>query len=606
MLRDNEVEEQSFEFTGTTSTWNQRKVDQIGSMGGSLVDGGVISEKSPIQSFVYDAFTQLTQGGRGVHIKRDGYAQLVSVFTIFSSIGVEVESGGIASIVNSNANFGNICLQAKGYGKRKFSGTIYNPNFIAWDSTNNVRLPDLDQYYPVGFWPNNAKVLVYCPELDDRPHISLVMEVVSPEDYINEQGFQGFLNASPTIDVLTSGTITITGVSTENVYIGNKVFIRDQFARTTSTFRDSVTGGYIPYCDTGTVVVDVNYDSITLNKALPGGGGEPGNNNFFDFFFCGNSYYTVLSSEISQNPKPSGVNILSTLSTGLLFDQTALHLKSLEHLNTLTNKIISNTAVSSLQTSTTTYQVINPLVQGGNQSIEFINLRFNEMRSIIAAPNVAAAEAVVPQRLRTTSGPEVQGGGSAIILIQNNINFMADEVVAFVKANQPVGFTFNQPKCRRDVQIILQHLIYDIETGGRYNSVLVGLSYWSRDGAHHVVQLGENVTRTDLFPDGSTVNFYQRSYMSASGYVFEYVGAGIDYGALPQRGVADPVQGRETVMLNSGKVFFTSTDQNGDFRIGPGLVISQATGVLSGRTFTKSLFANMTPFILAIEGGGLI
>jgi hypothetical protein len=74
---------------------------------------------------------------------------------------------------------------------------------------------------------------------------------------------------------------------------------------------------------------------------------------------------------------------------------------------------------------------------------------------------------------------------------------------------------------------------------------------------------------------------------------------------LPQFAVSDPQQGKEVIQLGSGKVFFTSTDQNGDFRIGPGLVISQATGVLSGRTFTKSLFANMTPFILAIEAGGL-
>ena len=172
-------------------------------------------------------------------------------------------------------------------------------------------------------------------------------------------------------------------------------------------------------------------------------------------------------------------------------------------------------------------------------------------------------------------------------------------------ANTAPPFTYDEDKCKRDIKIILQRLIYDIETGGRYNSVMVGLSYWSRDGAHHVVQLGENVTRTDLFPDGATTNFYQRSYMSASGYVFEYVGAGTNYGALPQRGIADPVQSKEVVQLDSGKVFFTSTDQNGDFRIGPGLVISQATGVLSGRTFTKSLFANMTPFILAIEGGGI-
>jgi hypothetical protein len=111
----------------------------------------------------------------------------------------------------------------------------------------------------------------------------------------------------------------------------------------------------------------------------------------------------------------------------------------------------------------------------------------------------------------------------------------------------------------------------------------------------------EGVTDPTAFVDGCVVNFYQRSYMSASGYLFEYVGAGTDYGALPQVGKADPQQSKEVIQLNNGKVFFTSTDQNGDFRIGPGLVISQATGVLSGRTFQKSLYAEMTPFILAVE-----
>ena len=183
-------------------------------------------------------------------------------------------------------------------------------------------------------------------------------------------------------------------------------------------------------------------------------------------------------------------------------------------------------------------------------------------------------------------------------------DFIIDEINSYVKSTNP-GFVYDENKCKRDVKIILQRLIYDIETGGRYNSVMTGLSYWSRNGTHHIVSLGENVRRNDLFPDGAEINFYQRSYISASGYVFEYVGAGTNYGALPQFGIADPVQGKETVQLGSGKVFFTSTDQNGDFRIGPGLVISQATGVLSGRTFTKSLFANMTPFILAIEGGAL-
>jgi hypothetical protein len=196
---------------------------------------------------------------------------------------------------------------------------------------------------------------------------------------------------------------------------------------------------------------------------------------------------------------------------------------------------------------------------------------------------------------------------NAATMIEANREFIQLEVIAYIDSTTkgPISLTPSQRlKCRRDTGIILQRLIYDLETGGNYNSVQSGLSYWARNGTHHIVQLGENVTDNALFPDGATVNFYQRSYISASGYVFEYVGAGTNYGALPQFGQADPVQTKEVVQLDGGKVFFTSTDQNGDFRIGPGLVISQATGVLSGRTFTKSLFANMTPFILAIEAGG--
>jgi hypothetical protein len=296
-----------------------------------------------------------------------------------------------------------------------------------------------------------------------------------------------------------------------------------------------------------------------------------------------------------------------------LVDQIVPHAQSLSFLNSLTNQIISNQTISPV-INTTTNQTLLPLVVGGSQSSSFINQRFDIIKNILTATNITAAEAVIPSSLRTKEGTVPNGAGSAITLIKSNIDFLADEVSAYVETNFYPSFIssglsqetldYITKKCQRDIKIILQRIIYDLETGGRYNSVMAGLSYWNRYGTYHIVQLGENVRRPDLFPDGSVINFYQRSYMSASGYVFEYVGAGIDYGALPQVGRADPVQGKETVQLSGGKVFFTSTDQNGDFRIGPGLVISQATGVLSGRTFTRSLFANLTPFILAIEGAG--
>ena len=82
----------------------------------------------------------------------------------------------------------------------------------------------------------------------------------------------------------------------------------------------------------------------------------------------------------------------------------------------------------------------------------------------------------------------------------------------------------------------------------------------------------------------------------------EYVGSGTDIGkCIPARGGV-PIQANEVVETNGGRVAFTSTDHLGNFRIGLDLQINQNTGTLSGRTFTKSLYAIMTPFILAIEG----
>ena len=514
-LRDPQVEAQSLAYSGNTGTWKQRKLDPIGSMGGSLVDGGVISERSPIQSFVYDAFTQLTQGGRGVHIIRNGYAQLVSVFTVFSSIGVQVDSGGIASIVNSNANFGDICLLAKGYGTRKFSGQLYNPPFKAYPESPDLPGSDyFDQFYPNGFWPNNAGIAVYMPDPEDRPHISLVMEIVPPEGYINEQGFPGFLNVSPTTSTLTTGTITLTGVSTENIFIGNSVFVRDQFGNTTSTVQDAL-GNWIPYIEPGTIVSDIGFNSITLSKALPSGGSDPENTefgineNFFDLFFCGNAFYTVLSSERIDNPQynpnaqliPLGVNILSTASTGGDVSQIPAHVSALQYLNGLVDDVINNTPVTSLQTATT--QTILPLIRGGGGAKQFIDLRFGDIIDIVAAPDLIAAEAVIPPALRTTSGAPVAGAGNAISLIEENIEFLADEISAYVQQTfGPTSFTYNTATCRRDAGFIITGTYYDVALGTNYNAVTSGVAYRR--------SVSSEVTASQLVQTIGAINFLKQ------------------------------------------------------------------------------------------------
>jgi len=884
------IEDKNLPGMWTENGEADRRIDPNGSGGGALVDGNAPSRRSPIQSFVFDAFTQITQGGRGIHIINEGYAQLVSVFTIFCNVAVETDSGGIASITNSNNNFGDICLQSKGYGKRKFGGTVYNPENIAYNELTNEF--EANEYYPQGYFPTRQQVCVFVPDPLNRPHISLVMEVVPPDQYvnydgvvvpyINEQGYPGFLTAVINTATLTTGSFVVSGIDVTGASIGQTVYIKDQFG-----YEAADNGEGARYISTGTTIVDISYQSITLSNPINFGGGEYGNPFYFDIYCCGNAYYNVLTSKPAVSPYPIGQS--------KIIGQETETIDAIDHLKEITNFVVANIAYTGTYT-TAVPQSINTEFIGGASAIPFINERLDIISNVIlsgpqAAPevrttgtraenyasaiellnqnkifiqnevvayvddtfggfvydeakcqrdvgliidsiamdmlyddttqstfaglqywnqtsyvdgiggqittttaaiayakslalSVTSNNVVIGQRFDTileilqlgtanvsnivvangyrTTDPgaladyaalqsnkasiqsqviswissnypsftydqakcsrdigyiidsvsidlihggnrqSIQAGvyyygfdqGSSAIageipqtaaaynfiksivgdivtgtpispkyqntvtqvtnllpgtsveaaalqskisvitnildngptaaeerraikqtmntsvdvqrafnLLNANKDFIKAEVIAYI-ANEFGGFQYNKQKCRRDVGLMIDALVADLATGGNFRAVEAAKTYYTREGTYHIVTVEDNVRNPLLFVDGSTVNFYQRSYQSASGYLFEYCGAGTQYGALPQVGRVDPVQSKEVVQLNNGKVFFTSTDQNGDFRIGPTLVISQATGVLSGRTFEKSLFAQMTPFILAVEAGG--
>lgn len=108
---------------------------------------------------------------------------------------------------------------------------------------------------------------------------------------------------------------------------------------------------------------------------------------------------------------------------------------------------------------------------------------------------------------------------------------------------------------------------------------------------------------------GQTTDFHQRSLISASSHTFEFVGSGTNmFAAIPQNG-GIPIKKNEIVFdsansaqPNFGLVYFTATDELGDFRIGGELTINRESGTITGQTFDRSLFAVLTPYILALAG----
>ena len=101
---------------------------------------------------------------------------------------------------------------------------------------------------------------------------------------------------------------------------------------------------------------------------------------------------------------------------------------------------------------------------------------------------------------------------------------------------------------------------------------------------------------------GSTVFFARQSFQIVSSHSFEYVGSGTAIeDAYPSRGGV-VIQANEIIESDGARINFTSTDQSGNFSIGNGVVIEQATGRIRGDVYIKSLFSQVTPFILALGG----
>ena len=99
---------------------------------------------------------------------------------------------------------------------------------------------------------------------------------------------------------------------------------------------------------------------------------------------------------------------------------------------------------------------------------------------------------------------------------------------------------------------------------------------------------------------GSTAYFARQSFELVSSHSFQYIGAGNTIEtAYPSRGGVT-IPDNEVITIDGGRINYTSTDQRGNFRIGDGVLINQTTGNISGDGYTKSLFTQVTPFILAL------
>jgi hypothetical protein len=261
---------------------------------------------------------------------------------------------------------------------------------------------------------------------------------------------------------------------------------------------------------------------------------------------------------------------------------------------------------SSITTTGTGMRIDGSVVGGTKSMVLDAYTQFNEGGIGVHIINSGYAQLVSLFTICCTESVLCESGGQCSIT-NSNSSFGARGLVA--DGLGPLLFTANTVGTNPDVNranITFSITAQDIIAVNDVMTLDDGLNFFTVVSTTPVVSGQTSVTFAETLPEeiGNNIltKFYRRSFISASGHTFEYVGSGTALvNALPETG-AVPIQENQIIELNGGKVYYSSTDQFGNFRIGQGLFFNNAQGIIEGRTFNRSLFAVMTPYILALEG----
>ena len=104
-----------------------------------LVPELMVIQAPLLKSMNFDSYTQYNQGGVGIAVTNEGYAQLVSIFTICCQEAISCDAGGQADVANSNCSFGTFGLVSRGVGARQFTSAVSSGTTTA-DQKENLSI----------------------------------------------------------------------------------------------------------------------------------------------------------------------------------------------------------------------------------------------------------------------------------------------------------------------------------------------------------------------------------------------------------------------------------------------------------------------------------
>lgn len=389
--------------------------DYVPGGGGILVDPSVCAEGNRINSIVLDAFTQINQGGIGCKVVGRGYMQLVSFFVNFCQFGVLCVDGGHVTLLNSNCSFGNY-----------------------------------------SFWSEGKRTLVREPDSIDPSNPGVTYQEIIPykeaREYLstNRLSLQNSVVSWVDSDVSANYTTTVTNTNAT----GNLL--------TAANIAKLYVG--MPIRFSGTLFGGANINSYTTYTV--------GSISGSDFTIKNSSGNTVTVTTAS-----------GTMTVAFYYDSGKCKRDTGYIIDAIIDDLETDSVIYSRRAGSAYWNGVTSLVQG--QITQTVNA-ISELQSLIVTAFTGDPEktlALTPIKASIENIKDFIKYGPnkpfehARTLIDNNRSFLKTDLITWINSTYP-SLSYNQDKCKRDVDYLLDAVISDLITGTGRASRTAGNAYW--------------------------------------------------------------------------------------------------------------------------------
>jgi len=531
---------------------------------GMKVDGDLHNGGN--DSIVANDFTQVLSDGIGAWVTNLGRAELVSVFGYYGHIGYLAENGGKVRATNGNSSYGTFGTVAEGVDETEVpvTGQVTNRAFDAiienvFTDGDNILI---FEYLNAGiqYTPENTNFVVtgegFGAELDTVNTVDggvFDVRILNPDlDSDGEGDFGGadyvFSENVAQLGDSTSITLSNTEGATSAQYSGVAIFLTSGLG--------AGQYGYIGSYNSGTKIASVfkySDDSPGWDHLVPGSNIESALDDTTNY---------SIEPRLSFDPPPSGLYADTTKARAVVSDGAIVRIKIWDP--------------GQGYTSAPSVTVTDP-----NNTLD-------------VATDIRIGDGVLTQ-------PTWIDRGTAFATAE--VNVTGD---GFADLYQPGEF----------VQVIGlsgrplpgSTVTFGGLAGEYYKLVAVRDLSDEADGFAAQLQISPELLVNEAPEHLEAIELRIRySQVRLTGHDFLDIGTGnFDDTNYPNEPLYDPVPEQETSEQGGGRVFYTSTDQDGNFRVGDLFSVEQSTGVatLNADAFNISGLNELSLGELALGGTG--